>query len=308
MDCLVGGILRDDRVFHIDDSSWLIDFNQLVTFDTELYQAQPSELSVVVIEDAQKRLRRLGWDAVRPSLAKTVRIWIMRAFVEGVMHEDYSLAAEFIGRALDVLDWGYRTWLGVPEADKGVIFSSTFIRGVRSMYLDNLMKAFYDHAGEYTAEHLGGIYETAEEILRDLDSNPLVKARTRDYDHGFESSFTTYPRGRALRAKAFCHQELAVVLENASLKEREDHRHHAATLYLEAADCYPVDDELHVWMLKCAAEELRQCSAEHKQMSGIIKRIKSAIPKMRRIWEHSLLALHGRDHSIRRVLELERTS
>ncbi|TFK49913.1 hypothetical protein OE88DRAFT_1736222 [Heliocybe sulcata] len=307
LDCLVGGILRDDRVFHIDDSSWLVDFNQLVTFETELYHAQSSETAFTVIESAQKRLRLLGWDAVRPSLAKTIRLWIMRAFVEGVMHEDYSLAAEFIGRALDVLDWGHSAWLDVPEADKGVVFAPTFVRGVRSVYIGILMKAFSDYDGEYGTEDLAAIYETAEEILRDLDTRPLITDKTRNIDYGFESSFATYPRGRALHAKAFYHGQLAVILPNVSFKERENQHHQAAKLYIEAADCYPVDEELHVLMLQFAVDELRQCINEHKQMAALIKRIKSATPKMRRIWEYSLLGLHGRDASICRVLELERT-
>ncbi|EPQ52756.1 hypothetical protein GLOTRDRAFT_131993 [Gloeophyllum trabeum ATCC 11539] len=308
LDCLVSGILRDDRVFYIDDSSWLAEFNQLVTFETEMYQARSSELSAVVMEEAYKRWRKSGWDAVRPSLAKTVRLWIIRGFVEGMMHQDHSLATEFIGRALDTLDWGRRTWPDVSEADKGVVFSHTFTRGVRSLYLESLMKAFVDHYGEYSAESLTVLYETAEEILRDLEIHPLVRDNIKDYDRGFESSFTVYPRGRALHAKAFYYRQLASVLENATMQQREGHRLQAAKIYLEAADCYPVDDENHVWMLKCAVEDLRLCGLQHGQIAGILKRIKSAIPKMKRIWEYSTLALNGRNSAIGQVLDMERSA
>ena len=53
---------------------------------------------------------------------------------------DHIAGVEFLRRALDVLEWGSREWKDVPYSDCGVIFELTFIRGVRRLYLDELMR------------------------------------------------------------------------------------------------------------------------------------------------------------------------
>lgn len=63
----------------------------------------------------------------------------MRGFYQGSM-EDHVAGIEFLRRALDVLEWGLSRWKDVPTSDRGVIFELSFIRGVRRLYLDELMK------------------------------------------------------------------------------------------------------------------------------------------------------------------------
>lgn len=50
----------------------------------------------------------------------------------------YATSIEYHSRALEVLEWGERTWQNVPTEQRGVIFSKTFIRGVRRMKLTSM--------------------------------------------------------------------------------------------------------------------------------------------------------------------------
>lgn len=64
----------------------------------------------------------------------------MRGWVEGGLRGAKPVTVEWLGRALEVLDWGKRAWKNVSRTNRGVIFDSTFIRGVRSLHLDALME------------------------------------------------------------------------------------------------------------------------------------------------------------------------
>lgn len=70
----------------------------------------------------------------------TVRLWIMRGFMEDTIRQRHDVALEFIGRAREVLQWGIQTWSDVPQEDKGAIFTASFLQGVHSLYLDSYMK------------------------------------------------------------------------------------------------------------------------------------------------------------------------
>jgi hypothetical protein len=61
----------------------------------------------------------------------------MRGFYQGAIG-DKPAAIEFFRRALDILEWGSSKWKDVPRDDRGAIFESSFIRGVRKLYLDAL--------------------------------------------------------------------------------------------------------------------------------------------------------------------------
>ena len=112
------------------------------------------------MESAQKRLREQGWDRVRPALSVTVRSvqpllfflsilggrvfltrgFILRAFLEGTVRGNSAATIEFLSRSIEILEWGQRVWKDVPRTERGTIFDDTFVRGVRSMYLDALMQ------------------------------------------------------------------------------------------------------------------------------------------------------------------------
>jgi hypothetical protein len=64
----------------------------------------------------------------------------MRGWLEGGLRGAKPVTVEWLSRALEVLDWGKIAWKNVSPTDRGVIFDSTFIRGVRSLHLNAFME------------------------------------------------------------------------------------------------------------------------------------------------------------------------
>ena len=64
----------------------------------------------------------------------------MRGFIESGLRGAHPVALVFFSNALEVLDWGSRTWKNIADEDRGAIFKSTFIRGVRSLHVSAFMK------------------------------------------------------------------------------------------------------------------------------------------------------------------------
>jgi stress-induced-phosphoprotein 1 len=64
----------------------------------------------------------------------------MRGFIESGLRGAHPVALVFFSNALEVLDWGSRTWKNIADEDRGAIFKSTFVRGVRSLHISAFMK------------------------------------------------------------------------------------------------------------------------------------------------------------------------
>lgn len=111
----------------------------IVNFEATKRKAWTKAGPDVIIAEAQERLRKKGWDDVRPALSVTVRGLMMRAFFETGARNTAS-AVDYYGRALKVLDWGREAWKDVPKEDCGVIFQPSFIRGVRTLRIETLMQ------------------------------------------------------------------------------------------------------------------------------------------------------------------------
>jgi hypothetical protein len=67
-------MMRDPRVFHIEDNNWFKKYQDQVTFEVDNSNAAWTEGGPeLVIEEAQQRLRKEGWDSLRPALSVTIR-------------------------------------------------------------------------------------------------------------------------------------------------------------------------------------------------------------------------------------------
>ena len=65
---------------------------------------------------------------------------MMRAFIEYVFDINVETAVDFYTSALEVLRWGAESWRDVPFGEKGNIFQPTFMRGVKCLRLEALLK------------------------------------------------------------------------------------------------------------------------------------------------------------------------
>lgn len=64
----------------------------------------------------------------------------MRGFIEGGLRGRFDTAVEFYSRAIEVINWGRVAWENVSVEQRGVIFETSFLRGIRAMHLEALMQ------------------------------------------------------------------------------------------------------------------------------------------------------------------------
>jgi hypothetical protein len=64
----------------------------------------------------------------------------MRGWFEETLGDEVATALEFYNSAIEILKWGAERWRDVPFEDKGAVFQPTFIRGIKCLRLDLLLK------------------------------------------------------------------------------------------------------------------------------------------------------------------------
>lgn len=297
---LSNGLMRDDRVFHINQANWISMYNQQVYFEVTARKAWDSEGLETVKDLALKRLKENGWDDVRPALAVTVRAWIMRAALEGGLREQPQAGVEYYRRALDLVEWGRVIWKDVPKSSRGAIFQHSFLIGVRSLYLKMFMSAYTTNPGLNSKFPLEQLKEEAEDLLKETD----IALKTRDnepVDPGFISSFIAYPGGLGHAMLGFYHVQSARYTSDPV--ERMLSFVKAAGEYTSASSKYPEDDELRAWYLNCTMDCVRNAGVPIDNFLMVAFGLRDTVPKMQKIWAISELALGGRDQKIQANLD-----
>ncbi|THH28442.1 hypothetical protein EUX98_g5763 [Antrodiella citrinella] len=287
LELFTNAILRDDRIFHMSSADWLDMYNKQVMIEAQQVDAWVDLGPKQMMIEAVKRQRAQGWEITRPALTVTIRSWIMRGFMEQTMLQRNEIGVEFIGRALEVLRWGVEKWKDVPQEQKGAIFVITFIRGVHSIYLETYMKAHLSQPRKFSLETL---FKEAKDLLDSLDV-PVIP----NEDPGFIMSFNMYPKGRAFSMIGFYHVQKVTQLfaQKGDIPALLTHRRAAADAYLQASQCYPEDDEMHIWFLKCAFESYCLCSTPLTVTLPLMEKIRLAFPNVMKIWQSSALSLQG---------------
>ncbi|KAK0446162.1 hypothetical protein EV421DRAFT_1792770 [Armillaria borealis] len=296
LECLTNGIMEDERVFHMDqNSNWLRMFEDQVKLEVSIHRPWVNVGPDVIIREAPLRLQNgQSWDKLGPSLAITVRLWIMRGFMGEKLNHDLAMKVEYLSRALEVLEWGRKTWSQIPKASRGAVFEDTFIRGVRNMYLTALMERFQQ---EPSNEILEELYEEAELLIRSVDNDITIFLHPPNVMWSFFKNCW----GNANASKGFYHSALARI-------EPDDERQHfqlAGKFYLKAADGYATDDENHPWYLHCTLEYMKTVGAPTQEIVGLLSRIRGSLPKMQRIWGRNPARSSERVSLYAQDLELE---
>ncbi|KAK7694233.1 hypothetical protein QCA50_001413 [Cerrena zonata] len=282
------GIVQDSRVFHLEDRNFLDMYNKQVMFEMQRTGAMAEGGTDYITSNILERQQKDGWDAARESLATTVRGYAMRGFLSGKLQADNHVAEEeFLKRALEVLEWGHTgPWKDVPETTKGVIFSKTFMRGVRVLHMEAYMGAYLEDPQTYPLQALydeaRALIHECEEAAHELTSDKFVP--------GFTNSFYMYPTGHAIAMVGFYHVQKATGNGEGDPGVTTNHYREAGMAYLEAARMFLPDDELHVWYLHVGLTNMCKSGTPIKDLLPIMEKIKLAIPKMKRIWEYSAMA------------------
>lgn len=84
------------------------------------------------------------------------------------------------------------------------------------------------------------------------------------------------------------HTQVALKAEDSDTKKH--HFAESAQYYILAADSYLVDDENHVFFLKCALDAYLGCGTPVRTTLDLCKRVRQAIPRMLVIWRTSQLS------------------
>ncbi|KAJ3852580.1 hypothetical protein EV368DRAFT_40747 [Lentinula lateritia] len=277
-------LLRDSRVFRVQESDFLMRLNDQVRSEANHFKAWSPETGPEILQgEVMKRLRKEGWDSVRPALTHIVRHWIIAGFVISRVRNNFQLGVEFHRNALNMINWGRKVWKDVPKAERGVIFDLSFRRGVWNMYLDTLMGASAG-VGMKNLEFLETIFEEADALLQDLEKNPYDP---NDFDHpdpGFYLSFFENIKGNAFASKALYHNMLGNFGEDQKAETVRKHYTSAMELYIQAAACLPEDDENHPWYLNCAYNFMETANAPTSLVMDVLEKIRISVPTMQKIW------------------------
>ncbi|KAH9474765.1 Small glutamine-rich tetratricopeptide repeat-containing protein 2 [Psilocybe cubensis] len=279
---ICNGIMSDPRVFHLDCTDWMI-------FEASAFNAWQDGGAKVVKAEAPKRLKREGWSKLRPALSVTVRAWIIAGFVGGSIGK-YAAAMEYHSRALEVLEWGERTWQNVPFTERGVMFRKTFIRAVKRMKLSSMHNCIVNNVEgvDFTVEDMADL---ARDIITDVEANPpLPEYPGEPLDLTFTFGYYIYPKAAALSTLAWHYMQLghkATTADDAQAAYSQ-----SADYYMQAAQIYPPDEEQMLIYYKVAVEAY-WFSPEGKTLEEVLPTLMTIyerLPHVVRIWEHSALA------------------
>ena len=116
----------------------------LVRFEAQKYEAWtglPGQDIAFITSDIQNRLAnpRKGWDNVRPAISTTVRAMFIASFMMRSMG-NAARAVKDMKLSIDLLDWGLKKFKDIHVEDKGVVFSDTFVRGMRTRWATTMME------------------------------------------------------------------------------------------------------------------------------------------------------------------------
>ncbi|KAJ8692608.1 hypothetical protein PTI98_009906 [Pleurotus ostreatus] len=299
---LSNGLLRDRRIFHMNDDKFLDYYNQQVMFEAQNSQAWMSETPVEILRLARERLASEGWDKVRPALSVSVRGRFLRGFIQAGLTKRPDIALQFIGHAIEIIELCKKEWPDVPGSDRGAIFQTAFLLGLRAEWLEQYFSAYNGVNGQFTLETLE---KEADKLITDLNA-VFPHQLPQNVDPGFILSFYSYPMGHAYAAKAFCRSKMAKrANQRNDYQEWRKYTQEAGALYLQAAQRYMKDDENHLWFMKCSLDCTLSLGQPLSMALPLMCMIREAYPKMQRIWGDSASAMQGRDEAIKSVFRTE---
>ncbi|KAJ7081779.1 hypothetical protein B0H15DRAFT_952799 [Mycena belliarum] len=284
---LTNGVMLDARVMHLQASDFVSLFDKQVEMEVRELGAWVDTGPEIVVQEALSRQLDQGWEAARLAISLTIRVWIMRAVIEGALQQRHDVAIDIMKCAFEVLRSLRETWSHASTIDRGVVFEPTFLFGLQRLYIQSLMNSYILNP---SPERLEQLNTESELLLREVDEALQQSPASRSEDPGLISSYYIYPRGLAYSMKGFyCNAKAKSSLNDA----RELYRK-AAVAYMRAADDFPEDDEQHPWFLNLALDNMFQSLASPlSEILDVMERIRLTTPKAKEIWEHSQLSTTG---------------
>ncbi|KAF5344741.1 hypothetical protein D9758_015296 [Tetrapyrgos nigripes] len=322
IDMFTSAIMRDTRIFRISEEDFLIKFFDQLQLERKQWKAWPGNTDLEVIKrEALERLEKEGRETVRLALNIAVRWvsflpscdganilkrpssscvcseWIMSGFLSTRIEPDFEVAIDHLQRALDVINWGREVWKDVPRKERGVIFTTTFKRGIWNMLLSATLQAHVSistknasepkddlEAKSKERELLENINKHASGILKDLEEDSLdPKEFDGPLDPGFRWSFFDNIRGNAFACTGYYHVQLAEA-NKADQDKFYLHMLTASKCYYKAAGGFSEDDYNHTWYLSCAFEYMVPIGPPTGLVLEVLEKIRVSEPKSKSLW------------------------
>ncbi|KAF9056034.1 hypothetical protein BJ165DRAFT_1521989 [Panaeolus papilionaceus] len=250
--------------------------NALAMFEVQKFGAWSKVGPKVVMEEAPKRLRKEGWNSVRPAISTTVRAWFMAGCLAFKMSRQLGAAYEYLFQTVQLLQWGQRLWHDIPTESKGVVFQQTFIRGVQRLKLEVMLgRLMMKENVTYTKKQVA---DEALAIIEDVEANPPQG----EFDPGFVLSFWVYPKAEALATMGWYYMQTAFAstqLEDAMTAFTKSYEY-----YLQASAILPSDEEFAFQYLHVALEALWFSSQPIEKQLPLFVRLNTVGQAMMRFW------------------------
>ncbi|KDQ21512.1 hypothetical protein BOTBODRAFT_25954 [Botryobasidium botryosum FD-172 SS1] len=313
---VTNGIIRDERCFFMDSSDFIKRFqdqSRLEVLSKRAWDLSADDKHVIV--DARRRVERKGWPDVRPALSTTIRIWILNAHIAQGLTE-YGQAVVLYRRALAVLAWGRKEWAHVSRKERGSIFDTAFVRGVRTLFGNVLLRAYEAHRiAEHQPDTVGSaisstpsyplreIVKVAEEIMEDCRAHPLTSSKP-----GFTLSYQRYPEGKARLMKGVYYLESG---RQQLINNREDGQRLlrlAANEYQNALNFFPEDDEYHTLCVYNALDCLFMARSPLRETLPLLGLLRKSAQSSDAIWSQSSFANGGGRKRVGLFLKFEATT
>ncbi|KAJ8481972.1 hypothetical protein ONZ45_g15128 [Pleurotus djamor] len=230
----------------------------------------------------------------------------MRGFFQSGNLNRPDIGVQFIGHALDIVKLGRKQWPNASSADRGDIFSDTFLFNLQSEWLEQYYRAYDIRCNDPDSPYsLEDMKKEADSLIHAIDSNPsiLQDLTQRQVDTGFQLSFVTYPKVNAYAILGFYYGEKARGATDAH--ECIAHLDKAGANYMMAARSAPEDDVYHLNYLECALQLQIRMHSTLKVTYPVIQKISKIYPQVKKIWAYSALFM-SRDARHKKVIEAER--
>ncbi|KAL0575570.1 hypothetical protein V5O48_006414 [Marasmius crinis-equi] len=292
---LSNAIMMDTRAFHISDQEWGM------KIENEHYRSWMQSGPEKVFNEAERRLAAEGWNSVRPALSTTVRSWMLVGFLEGGTRANFVSEAEHIGRAIEVIDWGRKTWPDVPYADRGVIFMDTFLRGVQKLHMEALVKVCSTENNRSSKHQaLEELNKVAIEVMNGIDD---TEPPIREHNPGHAAAFYYNPLGHARAAKGFYYGRKAELSEDK--KEARELHGEAAVCYIKAQAELPEDDEERIVYTSAACQHMLEAGAPVGLQLEYIQKLRESLINAQPIWGKKM-SIEARGEKFEHIFRYEK--
>ncbi|KAF5332529.1 hypothetical protein D9611_005121 [Ephemerocybe angulata] len=277
---LSNSILTDERMFHMKDPDLPDKLRKQCLFENGALKGW-IELAgpAMVREEAVKRQKKEGWKTTRPALAVTIRIWIFQAYFRSQLLGHHDYANEMYARAQEFLEWGRKQWPNASREQRGSIFETSFIRGVKRLRLESMHRSVALRGPESEFNHQD-LIDFAQDLIDDVSSDPPAGG---ELHVGHFIAYWIYPKATALSILGWCFLEKGCSRPKSD-PERAPALKTASEYYLAAADAYPEDEERHAQFLRKHLECLTALDKPLRDTLPVCKRIRVSGAEAMEIW------------------------